>query len=326
MSVTFADVEAAAGRIAGHAVETPLIESPALNERLGGRVLIKPETLQRVGAFKFRGAYNRLVQLAGEEKRRGVVAFSSGNHAQGVALAAKLLGLPAVIVMPDDAPAVKVAATKGYGAEVRFYNRLTGKTREQIAAEIAGERGAVVVPAFDDPHIVAGQGTVGLELLRQAEAKGAALDLAVAPVSGGGLLAGMSLATKALSPKTALWGVEPAGFEDLRLSLEAGERVTIKPAGRSLCDALESPFPGEITFPILKANIAGAVAITDAEVAEAMRYAFATLKLVLEPGGAVGLAALLTGKIASAGRTVGLVLSGGNVDPDLFGRVIRGEI
>lgn len=325
LPVTLVDVEAAAQRLTGVAVETPLIENPALNDRLGARVLIKPESLQRVGAFKFRGAYNRLVQLSADERRRGVVAFSSGNHAQGVALAAQLLGLPAVIVMPSDAPAVKVEATCGYGAEVRLYDRLT-ESREAIAAAIAAERGAVVVPAFDDPHIIAGQGTVGLELVQQAEARGARIDLALAPVSGGGLLAGVSLALRAREPEAEIWGVEPAGFEDLRLSLEAGQRVTIKPSGRSLCDALESPFPGELTFPILAHNLAGAVAVTDAEVAEAMRYAFSTLKLVVEPGGAAGLAALLAGKVPAAGRTVGLVLSGGNVDPALFARVIRGEI
>jgi threonine dehydratase len=325
LPVTLVDVEAAARRLAGVAVETPLIESPALNERLGARVLIKPETLQRVGAFKFRGAYNRLVQLSPAERRRGVVAFSSGNHAQGVALAARLLAMPAVIVMPSDAPAVKVEATRGYGAEIRPYDRLT-ESREAIAAEIAAERGAVVVPAFDDPHIIAGQGTVGLELVRQAEARGARVDLALAPVSGGGLLAGMSLALRAREPEAEIWGVEPAGFEDLRLSLEAGRRVTITPSGRSLCDALESPFPGELTFPILAHNLAGAVAVTDAEVAAAMRYAFSVLKLVVEPSGGAGLAALLAGKVDARARTVGLVLSGGNVDPELFARVIRGEI
>lgn len=325
LPVSLVDVEAAAARLAGIAVETPLIESPALNARLGARVLIKPEILQRVGAFKFRGAYNRLVQLSPEQRQHGVVAFSSGNHAQGVALAAKLLEIPAVIVMPSDAPAVKVEATRGYGAEIRLYDRLK-ESREAIAAAIAAERGAVVVPAFDDPHIIAGQGTVGLELVRQAEERGARIDLALAPVSGGGLLAGMSLALRAREPEAEIWGVEPAGFEDLRLSLEAGRRVTIKPTGRSLCDALESPFPGELTFPILAHNLAGAVAVTDAEVAEAMRYAFGVLKLVVEPGGAVGLAALLAGKVAAEGRTVALVLSGGNVDPELFARVIRGEI
>ncbi len=325
MSVTFADIEAAAARLEGHAVRTPLVESPALNERLGGRVLLKLETLQRVGAFKFRGAYNRLVQLSDDERKRGVVAFSSGNHAQGVALAAKLLGMPAPIVMPADAPAVKGDATRGYGAEVRLYDRLRD-SREAIAAEIAGSRGAVIVPAFDDPHIIAGQGTAGLEMMAQAAALGATFDAVVTPVSGGGLLAGVSQVVKALSPATEVWGVEPASFDDLARSLKAGEIVTVKPTGRSLCDALESPAPGLITFPILHANLAGAVSITDAEVAEAMRYAFSTLKLVVEPGGCVGLAALLTGKIPAAGRTLGVVLSGGNVDPELFAQVIQGEV
>lgn len=325
MTVTLADIEAAAGRLAGQAVETPLIESPALNERLGARVLIKPETLQRVGAFKFRGAFNRLVQLSAEARRRGVVAFSSGNHAQGVALAARLLDMPALIVMPSDAPQVKVEATRGYGAEVRTYDRLT-ESREAIAAGIAAERGATVVPAFDDPDVIAGQGTVGLELVRQARALGAELDLALAPISGGGLIGGLSVALKALSPSTDIWGVEPALFDDVARSLAAGERVTLKPTGRSLCDALESPFPGELTFPLMQRNLAGAVGVGDPEVTEAMRYAFTTLKLVVEPGGAVGLAALLTGKVACAGKTVGLVLSGGNVDPALFARVLRGEV
>ncbi|HEX2802004.1 MAG TPA: threonine/serine dehydratase [Phenylobacterium sp.] len=325
MTVTLADVEAAALRLKGLALETPLIESPALNERLGGRVLLKAETLQRVGAFKFRGAFNRLVQLSPDQRTRGVVAFSSGNHAQGVALAAKILGMPAAIVMPSDAPAVKVAATRGYGAEVRFYDRLT-EDRAALAATIAGERGAVMVPAFDDPHIIAGQGTVGLEMIAQAGALGASLDALLAPVSGGGLLGGIALAVKARSSATELWGVEPAGFEDLRLSLEAGERVAIKPTGRSLCDALESPSPGVLTFPLLKAHLAGALAVTDREVADAMRYAFEVLKLVVEPGGCVGLAALLAGKLPTAGRTFGVVLSGGNVDPELFAKVLRNEV
>jgi threonine dehydratase len=323
--VTFADIEAAAARIKGHAVETPLIESPALNDLVGARVLMKLETLQRVGAFKFRGAYNRLVQLTPGERKRGVVAFSSGNHAQGIALAARLLGMPALIVMPADAPAMKVANTRAYGAEIRLYDRLK-ESREAIAAEIASSRGAVVVPAFDDPHIVAGQGTAGLEMARQAEALGAAFDLVLTPASGGGLMAGVSEAIRTLSPATQFWAVEPAAFNDLALSLEAGERVTIHPTGRSLCDALESPAPGVINFPMLRANLAGAVSVTDAEAAEAMRYAFSTLKLVVEPGGVVGLAALLAGKLAVKGKTVGLVLSGGNVDPELFGQVLRGEV
>ena len=324
-TVTFADVEAAARRIAGHAAPTPLLESQALNERLGGRVLLKLETLQRVGAFKFRGAYNRLVQLEGEQKKAGVVAFSSGNHAQGVALAARLLGMPAIIVMPADAPAIKIAATKGYGAEVRLFDRLT-ESREAISAEIAASRGAVVVPAFDDPHIAAGQGTVGLELLAQARAVGADLDILVSPVGGGGLMAGISLVMKELSPKTELWAAEPSAYNDLAQSLASGERVTIKPSIRTLCDALESPSTGDITWPILQANLTGAVGLTDPEVAEALRYAFQTLKLVIEPGGSVGLAALLTGKLDAKGKTVGVVVSGGNVDPGLFARILNDEV
>ena len=326
MSVTLADIEAAAGRIRGLAVETPLIESQALNEKMGLRVLLKAETLQRVGAFKFRGAYNRLVQLDAAERARGVVAFSSGNHAQGVALAARLLGVPALIVMPKDAPAVKVAATKGYGAEVRFYDRLTD-SREAIAAEIAQERGAVVVPAFDDPHIIAGQGTVGLELVAQARAAGATLDVVAAPISGGGLLAGLATAVKALSPQTAMVGVEPEAFDDTLKSLQAGARQTFKPTGRSLCDSLESPAPGELTFPVMQQTVANVALVSDREITEAMRYAFSTLKLVVEPGGVAALAALLAGKIDIAGKaSIALVLSGGNVDPEQFAQVIRGEI
>ncbi|WP_374573409.1 threonine/serine dehydratase [Phenylobacterium sp.] len=324
MSVTLADIEAAAGRLAGHAVTTPLIESLALNERLGARVLIKPETLQRVGAFKFRGAYNRLSQLSEAERRRGVVAFSSGNHAQGVALAAKLLGVPALIVMPSDAPKVKLDATRGYGAEIRLFDRLT-EDRAAIAAEVAAERGATVVPSYDDPHIIAGQGTLGLELARQADALGASLDLVISPLGGGGLMSGVSTAIRALSPATQFVGVEPAGYDDTLQSLRAGRRITLKPSARTLCDALESPAPGELTFPILQRNLADVAVVDDAEVAEALRYAFSALKLVVEPGGAAGLAALLAGKVAAAGKTVGLVLSGGNVDPDLFARVIRNE-
>jgi threonine dehydratase len=326
LAVSLADIEAAAERIKGVAVETPLLENPALNERLGLRVLIKPETLQRVGAFKFRGAYNRLVQLTPAERKVGVVAFSSGNHAQGVALAAKLLGVPALIVMPSDAPALKIANTKGYGAEIRLYDRLT-ESREKIAAAIAAERGAVMVPAFDDPHIIAGQGTAGLELVRQARARGAELDVVITPTSGGGLLSGVSTAVKALSPATTLYGVEPAGYDDTLQSLRAGRRTPMTPTFRTLCDALETPCPGELTFPILQANVSDVAVVTDAEVAEAVRYAFGVLKLVVEPGGSVGLAALLAGKIApQPGQTVGLVLSGGNVDPELFARMLKGEL
>ncbi|WP_293682490.1 threonine/serine dehydratase, partial [uncultured Phenylobacterium sp.] len=310
---TLADIEAAAARIAGVAVETPLLESAALSERLSARVLIKPETLQRVGAFKFRGAYNRLVQMTPQERARGVVAFSSGNHAQGVALAAKLLGIPALIVMPSDAPRVKAEATAGYGAEIRFYDRLT-ESREQIAAAIAAERGSVVVPAFDDPHVIAGQGTVGLELVRQAQALGVTLGAVIAPCSGGGLLSGIATAVKALSPTTAILGAEPQFYNDTLLSLQKGARTAVEPTRRTLCDALETPCPGALTFPILQRTVADIGVVTDAEVAEAMRYAFSVLKLVVEPGGCAALAALLAGKVDTFGaRTIAVVLSGGNV-------------
>ena len=321
MSLTLADIEAAARRIAGAAAGTPLLESPALNERAGGRILIKPETLQRVGAFKFRGAYNRLSQLTPDERTRGVVAFSSGNHAQGVALAARLLDMPAIIVIPSDAPAVKVAATRGYGAEIRLYDRASDD-REAIAADLARRRGAVIVPAFDDPHIIAGQGTVGLEIADQAAALGASVDLVVGPIGGGGLMSGVGVAIRARCPTAVIVGVEPAGFDDTRRSLEAGERMGAPPAGRSLCDALESPMPGKLTFPILRQTLSDVVTVTDGEVAEAMRYAFDGLKLVVEPGGSVALAALLAGKLDVTGQGAVIILSGGNVDPELFRRVL----
>lgn len=316
------DIEDAARRLEGQAIKTPLIENPALNERIGGRVFLKPETLQRSGSFKFRGAYNRISRLTEDEKTRGVVAFSSGNHAQGVALAARLVGAPALIVMPSDAPAIKVAGTRSFGAEIRFYDRFT-EDREAIAAEIARERGCVVVPSYDDPYIIAGQGTLGLEIAEQAPAR---LDVVMSPVGGGGLIAGASTAIKARSHATQIYGVEPADFDDTRRSLASGKRESIDPDARSFCDALLSPSPGVLTFPINQANLAGGLTVTDAEVAEAMRYAFLTLKLVIEPGGCVALAAALAGRIDLKGKTTAIVCSGGNVDPELYSRVLAGDI
>jgi threonine dehydratase len=322
VSVTVHDIVDAARRLDGVAVRTPLLESPALDARVGGRVLIKAETFQRVGAFKFRGAYNRLSRLTDDERERGVVAFSSGNHAQGVALAARALDMPAVIVMPADAPRVKVEATRNYGAEIRLYDRAR-ESREAIAAELAADRGAVVVPAFDDPLVIAGQGTAGLEIIEQARGLGERLVQVIGPVGGGGLMGGVGVAVHAQAAGVRIWGVEPEGYDDTRRSLEAGERCGAPPAPRSLCDALESPMPGVLTFPLLQANLFGVVAVDDAEVAEAMRFAFQSLKLVVEPGGVVALAALLSRKIApsEAGATV-IILSGGNVDPGLFSRVL----
>ncbi|HEX8232631.1 MAG TPA: threonine/serine dehydratase [Caulobacteraceae bacterium] len=318
---TFADVEAAARRLSGLAVRTPLLGNPALDEAAGGRVLVKAECLQRTGSFKFRGAYNRLAQLTQQEREVGVVAFSSGNHAQGVAAAARLLSVPAVIVMPADAPKVKVEATRGYGAEVVFYDRFT-ESRETIAARLAGEKGAVVVPSYDDPHIIAGQGTCGLEAGQQLRETGVEADLLLCPASGGGLIAGIGLAFEVLSPRTELYAVEPKGFEDHAASLREGRPVDVVPPGPSLCDALLAPRPGDLTFAINKDRLTGALAASDEEALAAMAFAFRHLKVVLEPGGAVALAALLNRRIELDGRTAVVVASGGNVDPDIYARAI----
>lgn len=324
-TVTFADIEAAAGRLEGLAVRTPLIESPALNARLGARILLKPETLQHAGAFKFRGAMNKISQLSPEERARGVVACSSGNHAQGVALVARMLGAPAVIVMPADAPAMKVANTRGYGAEVIHYDRYS-EDRDALTRAISRDRGMTIVWPFDDADIVAGQGTVGLELVGQAGDLGATLDVVLTPVGGGGLAAGVSTAVKHLRPGAQVYGVEPSAFDDTARSMISGRREKIDPAARSICDALQTPSPGEITFAINRHSLDGVLTVTDAQVAEAIRYAYTTLKLVVEPGGIVGLAALLAGELDVSGQTVGVVLSGGNIDPALFSRILAGEL
>lgn len=313
-AVTIDDIAAAARRIAGQAVRTPLLKFPALDELTGGQIFVKPEMLQRTGSFKFRGAFNALSSLPASAKAAGVVAWSSGNHAQGVALAARLLGMPAVIVMPADAPQAKIAATRAYGADVVTYDRWT-ESREQIGGRIAAERGAEIIPPFDDVRIIAGQGTVGLEIAEDAAAQGIAIDEVVVNVSGGGLIAGVSTGVQASQPGVKVFAAEPAGFDDHARSLAAGERLTNAAGQSSICDALLSPAPGEITFSINRRRLTGGYAVTDYEVMDAMAYAFRTLKLVVEPGGAVSLAALLSGKIAAKGRTIVLVLSGGNVDP-----------
>jgi threonine dehydratase len=319
---SFEGVRDAARQIAGVAVRTPLIESPALNERLGGRVLIKAETLQHAGAFKFRGAYNRISRLMDAEKARGVVAYSSGNHAQAVAAAARMVGTTAIIVMPADSPRVKVEGVIGFGGEVRMYDRYT-ESREAIGEEIAASKGSILVRPFDDPFVIEGQGTTGLEIVEQAaELRVGPLDQLLCGTSGGGLMAGINLSMAALSPDTVVHGVEPADYNDTQLSLAAGERLTHAPASRTICDALMTDRPGELTFPINR-RLAGILTVTDAEVAEAVRYAFRTLKLVVEPGGAVSLAALLTGRISTRDKTTAIVLSGGNVDPALFSAIIE---
>ncbi|MFQ6017623.1 MAG: threonine/serine dehydratase [Kiloniellaceae bacterium] len=317
----FADVEAAARRLEGRAIVTPLLESPALNARVGGRVLLKAETLQRTGSFKFRGAYNRISRIPEAERAAGVIAYSSGNHAQGVAAAAALLGVPATIVMPADAPAIKLDHTRGYGAEVVLYDR-QGEAREELALHIARRSGATMVRPYDDPAIIAGQGTCGLELARQAALAEAKLEALLVCCGGGGLSAGCALALSELSPDTEIYAVEPEGFDDTGRSLALGERVGNDPAAQSFCDALLAPKPGELTFEVNRRWLAGGLAVSDAEVAAAMAYAFRTLKLVVEPGGAVSLAAILAGRYDAGGKTVALTLSGANVDPDTYRKVL----
>lgn len=315
------DIAAAAARISGHAVRTPLLGFPVLDERVGARVLVKAETLQRVGAFKFRGAYNKIAQLDPRQWPGGVVACSSGNHAQGVAEAARLCGLAAVIVMPSDAPAVKVARTRRSGAEVVFYDR-DSEDRDAIAHGLAEERKAAFVSPFDDPDVIAGQGTVGMEIAEQAEALGADIDCVLTPCSGGGLASGIAIALHALEPQARVYAVEPQGFDDLARSLVSGRRERNASTSGSICDALLVPTPGALTFEILRQRLAGALAVSDDEVRQAMRFAFAELKLVVEPGGAAALAALLAGRLKEHAETVVVVLSGGNVDPAQFAAII----
>jgi threonine dehydratase len=320
-AITATDIEQAAGRIAGVAVRTPLIRSPILDERVGARVFLKAETLQRMGSFKFRGAYNRCATIALESRGSGVVAYSSGNHAQGVAAAAKLLGMPAVIVMPQDAPKPKRERTAALGAEVVLYDR-EKQDRAAIAHAIAQERGAVIVPPFDDPMVIAGQGTIGREILEDLAALNLKPDVVVVGASGGGLAAGISLAVKSAVPAADFYTAEPAGFDDTLRSFASGHRERNARMSGTICDALMTNTPGELTFPITSKLIGKGVTATDREVETAVAFAWRELKLVVEPGGAIGLAALLAGRPDVKGRVVVAILSGGNVDPELFSRII----
>lgn len=310
--VTRADVLAASERISGSVERTPLLES-----RISGHsVWLKCECLQTGQAFKLRGASNRLLQLSEAQRARGVVAFSSGNHAQGIAIAAKRLGIPAVIVMPADAPKVKVSATRSHGAEIVFYDRRT-ESREAIAQRLSDECGGIVVPSFDDPAIVAGQGTVGLEIAEQMPVPPPCI---VVPCGGGGLASGIALAC----PDAEIVIVEPEGWDDMKRSLAGGEIVPVEPdAPGTLCDALQTPRVSPITFEILRDRGATALSISDEEVKEAIRFAWREHQLVVEPGGAAALAALLAGKVHAVEGTVA-VLSGGNVDPELHARIVAG--
>ncbi|MBC8162772.1 MAG: pyridoxal-phosphate dependent enzyme [Roseiflexaceae bacterium] len=308
----YTDILAAAARLAGVAHRTPIATSRALDAAAGRALLLKCENLQRGGAFKFRGAYNAINQLPEAQRARGVLAFSSGNHAQGVALAAQLLGVPAVICMPTDAPAVKVAATREYGAEIVFYNRQIDD-REQFTQRVAQERGLPLIPPFDHPHIIAGAGTAALELLQAAPD----LDALVVPVGGGGLISGSALAAHGLRPDLPVYGVEPEDGDDVRQSLRAGQRECIPPP-QTIADGLRTQAPGALTFPIIQQHIADIFTVSEDEIRAATRFALLRLKLVIEPSGAVGIAAALGGKLPGDPRRVGIIISGGNIDPEML--------
>lgn len=317
------DVEAASRRLVDVSVRTPLLRNVELDRLTGGTVLLKPECLQRTGSFKIRGAYNLLSQLSREQAARGVVAWSSGNHAQGVAAAGGMLDIRTTIVMPEDAPKAKLANTIRLGGEVITYDRYSGD-REAIARGIAAERGAEIVPSYDHEHIIAGQGTVGLEISEQCIELGLPADQVLICCGGGGLTAGSAIALKARLPSVSVHTVEPNDFDDTARSLTRGERVRVDDSARSICDALLSPSPGEMTFDINRHLLGEGLSVSDEEVRAAMRFAFRCMKLVIEPGGAVALAAVLAGKIRTEGMTTVVVLSGGNVDSDLFADIQRG--
>ncbi|MFJ3980789.1 pyridoxal-phosphate dependent enzyme [Streptomyces fungicidicus] len=313
--VTLDDVRAAAERLEGVAHRTPVLRSRTLDALAGAEIHLKCENFQRVGAFKFRGAYNAASRLTPGQLSRGIAAYSSGNHAQAVALAARELGATAVIVMPEDAPPSKRAATEGYGAEIVTYDRYGGD-RVAVAEALAAERGLTLVPPYEHPHVIAGQGTAALELVEET----GALDVLLAPVGGGGLIAGSATAVKAVHPRTRVIGVEPEAGDDTRRSLEAGRRVAV-PVPRTIADGQALHIPGELTFSLNRRLLDGIVLVGDDEIREAMRFAFERLKIVLEPSGATPLAALLTGRVGPLPPRVGLILSGGNIDAARFARL-----
>jgi threonine dehydratase len=318
--IDLATIQEAAERLTDIVVRTPLISSPALDEHTGGKVLIKAENLQRTGSFKIRGAYNMLSQLSAEEAAKGVIAFSSGNHAQAVAAAGTMLGIETTIVMPEDAPQIKIENTRRLGGKTVLYDRYTGD-RESIAREMAAERGCAVVPSYDHEHIIAGQGTAGLEIVAQCQDIGVLPDQVLVNCSGGGLTAGIAVAVTSLLPETTIHPVEPEGFDDTSRSLESGNREENDPDARSICDALQVMIPGSVTWPINKKLIGRGLVVSDDEVRDAMRFAFRHLKLVAEPGGSASLAAVLSHKIDTADKVTVVVISGGNVDAGMFAAI-----
>jgi threo-3-hydroxy-L-aspartate ammonia-lyase len=319
LAIDFADVRAAQARLAGVINQTPVLTSRTLDERTGAKLFLKAESFQRTGAFKFRGAYNAVSQLPPEARASGVVAFSSGNHAQAVAFAAHLVGVPAAIVMPEDAPPTKLTATRGYGADVIIYDRYRAN-RAEIAAAVAAERGATLIPPYDHPHVIAGNGTAVLDLLDEV----GELDLLVVCLGGGGLMAGSATAARGLFPNIAIVGVEPATGDDWARSYAAGERVALAEVPVTIADGQQTQAPGELTWPIARRYVGQIALVTDDEIRAAMAFLFERLKVVVEPSGATALAAVLAGKLDVAGRRVGVTISGGNIGLDRFLQVMAG--
>ncbi len=332
LAITFDDIAAAAERLRGHAHRTPVLTSRTANERTGAQVYFKAENLQRMGAFKFRGAFNALSQFSPAQRERGVIAFSSGNHAQAIALSARLLGMPSVIVMPQDAPAAKVAATRGYqqgepSSEVVLFDRYT-EDREAIGRRLAAERHMTLIPPFDHPHVMAGQGTAALELIQDVMQApgGGPLDVLLVCVGGGGLISGCAVAAAHLNRRTEVWGVEPEAGNDTQLSLTRGEIVRIE-TPRTIADGAQTTSSGELTFPVIQALVRGVVTVSDAQLVESMRFFAERMKIVVEPTGALGAAALFSraaGLPDLRGKRVGVILSGGNVDVQRYAELLAG--
>ena len=319
LPISFGDVQSAAQRISGVANRTPVMTSRRFNEVVGAEVYFKCENLQRVGAFKFRGAYNALSRLSPAEKERGVVTHSSGNHAQGVALAAALLGISATVVMPDDAPASKVSATRHYGAKIITYDRQT-QSREEISAQLTIEQSLVFVPPYDHPHVMAGQGTTALELLNDVPD----LDILIGPVGGGGLLSGCATAAKGINPNIRIFGVETQTSNDWWQSFQAGKRIKISPPD-TIADGMRTQQPGELTFPVIRTFVEEILLVSDNQVVSTLIFLLTCMKILVEPTGAVASAALFHQILKAPGQKIGVLISGGNIDPSLLGKILRGQ-
>ncbi len=317
LAISFADIEAAAARLQGVAHRTPVLTSRTANEISGAQLFFKCENLQRMGAFKFRGGYNALAQFSAAQRARGAIAFSSGNHAQAIALSAKLLGMPALIIMPQDAPPLKIAATRGYGAEVVLYDRYT-QDREALGRQLAAERGMTLIPPYDHAHVMAGQGTAALELLQDI----GGLDLLLVCVGGGGLISGSAVAAKHLAPDCRVIGVEPAAGNDVQQSLRKGEIVHID-VPKTIADGAQTQHAGQLTFPVIQALVNDVLTVTDAQLVSTMRFFMERMKLVVEPTGCLGAAAVLEGVLPVRGQRVGVILSGGNIDSARYAQLLQ---